>query len=97
MSVTLNELAKDLDISLEDDKGKLTLSKGVFTLRKEYYWRPRVTPEESFAKNVEIIQGKGYTVTVVECGDKFAAFRGGEGVKKNSHYWMQFRVTKVVP
>jgi hypothetical protein len=75
------------------DPGVLTLSKGTFTLRREYYYR-RSSPEEFFAPTIAKLQAAGYTVTHTAYGDKFTSFKGGEGVKKNSHYWLMFKLAK---
>lgn len=90
MKTTRDEVVKALEIA-SDDPGTLTLSKGFFTLRRGYYWRPKKTPEETFEATLQKLQAAGFTVADVEYGDHYAAFRGGESVKKNSHYWMKFR------
>lgn len=95
MATTREEVAAVLEMDLSDDPTKIERSKaGVFTIRKEYYWRPKKTEEESFAPQVEKLKAAGFTVSGLEYGDKYTSFKGGEGVKKNSHYWMKFKVTK---
>lgn len=86
-----DEIKTFLGITSEDP-GVLSLSKGTFTLRREYYWRPKKSPEEFFAPTLAKLQEK-YNVTNVEYGDKFTSFKGGESVTKNSHFSMKFRVT----
>lgn len=87
----LAELSDFLGIDTSSDSGKFTFSKGFYTIRKEYYWTPKRTPEESFKSTLEKLQEK-YIVSDVEYGDKYQSFKGGEGVKKNSHYWMRFKL-----
>lgn len=90
---TREEVATVLEMDLTDDPTKIERSKaGVFTIRKEYYWRPKKTEEESFAPQLVKLQAAGLEVTAVEYGDKYTSFKGGEGAKRNSHYWMKFRV-----
>lgn len=90
--VTRNEVLAALEIPADADKDKLTLSAGTFTLRKEYFWRPKTTEQASFLPNVERLKAAGFEVAVIEYGDHFTSFKGGEGVKKNSHRWMKFKV-----
>lgn len=93
MKVTREEIAQVLEMDLSDP-GKIERSNaGVFTIRKEYYWRPKRTEEESFAPQLAKLRAT-FEVTDVEYGDKYTSFKGGEGVKRNSHYWMKFRATK---
>ena len=91
--ITRDEVATALGLDLTGDPSKLTLSAGTFTLRKEYFWRPKTTEEASFLPNVERLTNAGFEVTVIEYGDHFASFKGGESVKKNSHRWMKFKVS----
>ena len=92
--VTREEIAQVLEMDL-GDPGKLERSKaGVFTYRKEYYWRPRKSEQESFAPQVAKLEAAGFTLSDIEYGDKYTSFKGGEGVKRNSHYWMKFRASK---
>lgn len=92
--VTREEIGQVLEMDLTDP-GKLERSKsGVFTYRKEYYWRPKKTEQESFAPQVAKLEAAGFALTDIEYGDKYTSFKGGEGVKKNSHYWMKFRAVK---
>ncbi len=73
------------------DPDTLTASKGIFTLRREYYWRPKKEPLEAFTPTIEKLAAAGITIEVIETGDKWASFKGGQSVKKNSHYWMKFK------
>ncbi len=92
--ITCDDIAKAIGLSDGRDPDTLSLSKGVFTLRKSYYWRPKKTPEESFENTIALLVEAGYTVQS-EFGDHYAAFKGGESLKKNSHYWMKFKVFKI--
>ncbi len=87
----LEELKKFLDVTGKDvltGKGKK------FTLRKEYFWTPKKTPEESFAPTVAKLTEAGYKLSKIEYGNKYKSFKGGESVKNNSHYWMTFTIEK---
>lgn len=97
MKITRDELIEVLGLdkeSVKNDPGLITLSAGKFTLRREYYWRPRGTPEEVFAKTLAKLKEAGYEVSNIEYGNKYNPFRGGEGVKHNAHYWLNFKATK---
>ncbi len=93
---TISEIAELLSIDISDNRGKLELSKaGVFTYRVGYFWRPKHTPEQwatTFEKRLKEIFAGTFNVKVIEAGDKWAPFRGSEGIKKNSHYWVKFTV-----
>ncbi len=88
---TLEKLKTLLGAHSQD---QLTFSNGRFTLRKGYYWRSKQTPEESFAKALAKLTEAGYKVKNVEYGDHYTNFKGGESVKKNSHFWLKFSLEK---
>ncbi len=91
--VTREEIKTALEIT-SSDPGHLTLSNGKFTLRRGYYYRLRNTPEECFARTIDKLTAAGFSVSHIVCGDKWTAFRGGEGVRKNSHIWMEFKAER---
>lgn len=81
-------------LGLETHSPNLEFSKGKYILRREYYWRPKIAPEVSFANAIAKLQDAGFQLSDVEYGDVFQAFRGGESVKKNSHIWLSFKAIK---
>ena len=92
---THEEIASALGLDLKEDPTKISSSRsGVFTIRKGYYRTPGRTPEQSFVPQLEKLQAAGFIVENIEYGNKYAAFKGGEGVVKNSHYWMKFSASK---
>lgn len=91
MKITKQQVSEVLQLSENCDPQCLSLSSGVFTYRKGYYWTPSVAPIEFFRKNLQKLSEK-FDVTDVIYGDNYHPFRGGEGIKKNSHYWMKFKV-----
>lgn len=96
MKVTKQEIADVFGLSQDSDPDKLTFSKDVFTFRKGYYWSSRKPLEEIFENNVKQLADAGFLAEDLTFGDHYATFKGGEGIKKNSHYWMKFKVTKQV-
>lgn len=93
-NVTRNEIAKVLDCDLTDDPSKISRSRdGLFTFRREYFWRPKRPPAESFVAQLEKLSA-AFSISDVDYGDIFQSFKGGRGVKWNSHFYMTFRATR---
>lgn len=86
--ITKIDVADVLNINLQEDDA-LSLSKGVFTLRHGYYWRPKLSSYEWFLPTIERLKTV-YDVMLIDTGDHWAVFQGGEGIRKNSHYWAKF-------
>ena len=92
---TREEIASALGSELKEDPTKISSDRsGVFTIRKGYYRTPGRTPEQSFASQLEKLQEAGFIIKNIEYGNKYATFKGGEGVINNSHYWMKFSASK---
>lgn len=93
-TVTREAVLKALDWQPSDPES-LTFSKGFFTFRKGYFYTHGKTADQVFVNTVEKLNAAGFTVTDVEFGDKYAPFRGGENVKRNSHWWMKCKIGKI--
>lgn len=91
--VTNKEVYEALGLT-SSDPSVLTLSKGVFTYRMGYYWRPSILPEDKANYLKDKLTKLNFKVTIIDSGDHFAAFRGGENTKKNSHYWIKMKVER---
>lgn len=71
-----------------DDKGHVTLYRGVWCVREGFFYRHGRTAE-MLADNVrEVVPA----MKLVECGEHNAPFCGGAGVKASSHFWVRFTV-----
>lgn len=68
----------------EDYVGK---SKGAFIVRRGYFYRG-MTPEQLADKVKSKIPG----ARIVEKGDHWAPFRGGDSVAKGSNIWVRFTI-----
>lgn len=88
------EIAQVLGIDISSDSSKLECKGGKFTVRREYYWRPKASPQEFFDNTLAKLEIKYGKENVQACkyGDVWKSFKGGEGVKKNSHYFMEFKI-----
>ncbi|TXI89790.1 MAG: hypothetical protein E6Q36_02680 [Chryseobacterium sp.] len=93
MKITKQQVAEVLGLTEDCDPGCLTLSSGVFTYRRGYYWTPKSSPEEFFKKTLEKLFDK-FDVNSILYGDNYKSFNGFGGIKKNSHYWMKFKVSQ---
>ena len=92
METTREIVANLMDIDLSDDSTKIERTKtGIFTVRKGYYWHPKSTPDESFARQIAFLEAAGVVLDAVEYGDCQKSFKGDRGVKHNSHFWVKFR------
>lgn len=68
------------------------VNRGVYTVAKPYYYR--MIKAEDFKNSViEKLKENNIEVELVGYGDLFKAFRGGEGVWKQSHFWVKFKIT----
>jgi hypothetical protein len=92
VKVTRKQIVTALEMTEDRDPGKLTLSKGLFTFRKGYFYRHGRTAEDVFVNTLQRLSDQGFKVSNVEYGDHWAAFDGGAGVRKTSHWWMTCKI-----
>lgn len=92
--ISVADVAKVLEIDISGDSGKLEKKAGKFILRIGYYWHPRADPKDYFASTISKLQACfGFdSMEIIEAGDKWQSFKGGKPVKKNSHYFLIFKV-----
>jgi hypothetical protein len=63
---------------------------GTYMFRKGYFYRHGDTAE-GFAVRVESdLKRLGFITTLIDVGDHYADFKGGAGVKANSHFYVEF-------
>ena len=95
--ITQVEVAEALgDSSWTDKPGRMSLRNGVFTMRKGYYYRHGANAESVFKSNLEKLNA-AFDVTDVDYGDHYASFKSGEGILKNSYWWMSFKLKRKDP
>lgn len=68
------------------------LRNGNILIRKGYFYRGNASAC-SFASNIkEQLDIQNINAKIVGCGDQWASFKGGKGVKANSHFWVEIGV-----
>jgi len=77
-----------------DDKGHVTnhRKEGEWTVRRGYFYK-HGRSEEDLEKDIR----KLFRIQVVDKGDHWATFKGSEGVRKNSYFWVRFKVLQYKP
>jgi hypothetical protein len=63
-------------------------SKGAFIIRKSYFYRFGYDS----SKLAEFVKSKIPNATIIDHGDHWAPFRGGDSVAKGSHFWVRFTI-----
>lgn len=89
MGVNKETIESILCLSSQEDG--LTYGRGFFTRRCGYFWTPKCSPEEYFAKQKGMLERAGLILSDVSYGDIWKTLKGGAGIKNNSHFWMKFR------
>ena len=82
-----------MKIKIKDVKEKLhadaySVKKGVFTVRRSFYYKMGKSTETFRADILEKIPN----AVIVDSGEKYVAFRGGGSVAQGSHWWVKFTV-----
>ncbi len=73
----------------------ITKHAGVFTLRCPYFWR-QVGDHPKILQHTDVtLTRAGLKYKILDSGDRFVAFRGGQTVKEGSHFWVKFTAEKV--
>ena len=63
---------------------------GVFTVRKEYFYRHGYDEDKFAAAVLKAIP----CAVIVDKGDHWAAFRGNASTARSSHWWVKFRIAE---
>ena len=64
----------------------VTLSKGIYTARKGFYWGA----SGAVARFEKVVRDAFPTATIIGSGEVDRPFKGGAPVSKQSHYWVKF-------
>jgi len=72
----------------------LSKHRGVFKAYRGFFYRHGHTAEKFFARIDEELTKAGIAHTMVDCGEQWTPFRGGDPVQKSSHFWATFTVTE---
>lgn len=68
------------------------LRNGNIMIRKGYFYRGK-QDEYAVARSItQQLELHDIAVKVVKCGDHWASFKGGKGVKNNSHFYVEIAV-----
>ena len=74
------------DIKYELHMDTISKKKGVITVRHSYYYRHGKTAETY----VNRVKEKFPNAKILESGDQWAPFRGGQSVAQGSHFFVKF-------
>ena len=86
MTVTVKQVKEVLSHSM-DQVSKL--KNGNIIVRKGYFYRNGLDQYKVRDSVVKKLQDAGFTATVVDCGDHWAAFNGGATVARSSHFYVE--------
>ena len=91
MTLTNGEVRRKLIEAGYTEKDEVTLNKGIWTVREEYFYR-RGRTERDLINKLTVIFGDN--IEILSAGDHWDSFKGGKSVKYNSHFWVKFRIKK---
>jgi len=74
----------------DDDPGCVGYRKGVFTVRREFYYSHGKTERDLEQDILKVVP----TARILGSARIDNPFRGGEGVRRNSHWWVAFTVNE---
>jgi hypothetical protein len=86
MAVTLKQVKEVLGHTV-DQVSKL--KNGHVMVRKGYFYRNGMDQYKLRESVVKKLQDAGFTATVFDCGDHWAAFNGGATVARSSHFYVE--------
>jgi hypothetical protein len=61
---------------------------GEIVLRRGYFYRMNMTPKILLERVTQTLQTAGIEFTVVEIGDHWFPFRGGDSIARGSHFFV---------
>ena len=91
MKLTANKLSELLCCPVK-------VSKGEFTIARSYFYRPLslvAWKDKTLSRIAAKLEPMGFKVEYVDCGDVWKAFKGGQPVWKQSHFWLKIKVVAV--
>ena len=65
---------------------------GNFVIRRGFYYRHGGTPEQLAERVLATCKQHDIPAVLVSCGEEWMPFKGGAGVAKNSHWWVEIKV-----
>ena len=68
----------------------VSIRKGVFTARKEFFYS-HGNSGQAMAQSIKN-SGAAAWFKVIDAGTEHKPFRGGKGVADNSHFWVKFEL-----
>lgn len=78
---------KHIKAALEMVADTVSRSKGEIVVRRGFFYKMG-QDSQKFADRVNAaLEKAGLSERVVECGEKYVAFRGGQTVAQGSHFW----------
>lgn len=69
-------------------------SKGVYKVYRGYFYRVGMDEYKVLAEADARLTKAGIAHTMLDCGDHWAPFRGGDSIQKGSHFWATFTITE---
>ena len=78
---------KQIKLALETVAGTVGTSKGKIVARRGFYYRMGKTSATFAASVNDALEDAGLSQRVLEHGEKWAEFRGGQTVAQGSHFW----------
>ena len=80
---------KDVVLGIADTVGKT--KRGTIVVRRGFFYTNGMNSQKFADGVVAALAKSGITVTLVDSGEKWAAFRGGATVAQGSHFWAEFK------
>lgn len=90
MAMSVSKLLEILEISPEP--GVLSKSKGVFTYRRGFFYTHGVTPSKVQESLETRLTAANLKFTMIENGEIWKPFRGGDPLAKSSHWFVKFTI-----
>ena len=64
----------------------------VYTIRQGFFYRMERSEEKLMANVLSVYPN----AELIDSGEHYAAFRGGQTIAKGSHFWVKFKLNDVV-
>lgn len=87
--MNLNELREVLGINAPE---ALTKYRGVYTYRQGFFYRHNNDHFKVREKLSKALENAGMAATILDSGEQWKAFRGGDSLKQGSHWWVKFSI-----
>lgn len=92
IDVTLGYNMKLQDIKHELGADSISKKDGVITIRRGYFYRMN-NSEQKIAEKVKVLFPNA---EILDMGDHYASFRGGQSVAQGSHFWVKFKLEEEI-